>query len=592
MAEQQSALIKQIVGRFGKDRTRLMDILHAVQAKLGYLSEDTMEEIAQALGVNLVEVRDTASFYAFFTRVPKGKYVVRVCNAVVERMHGADEVAAAFEKAAGASMGGSSKDGLFTLEHTPCIGMSDQPASVLVNGVPLTGLAARDVPGIVAALREGKDPAKLPQADIDLNLQKSGPVVFAPMDRGAAVRKAVNMKPEEVINQITQARLRGRGGAGFPTGMKWDFCRKAQGNAHYIICNADEGEPGTFKDRVILTEQADLVFEGMTVGGYAIGARQGLLYLRGEYAYLLPHLEQVLEKRRRFGLLGENVCGREGFSFDIRIQLGAGAYVCGEESSLIESLEGKRGAPRDRPPFPVQKGYLGEPTAVNNVETLCCAARILEKGAGWFSQIGTKDSTGTKLLSISGDVRHAGVYELDYGITVEKMLEMVGAENAQAVQIGGPSGQCLAPKDYGRCISFEDVPTGGSVIVFRPGRDLLGYIRDFTEFFVEESCGWCVPCRVGTKELLLGLEKILDGRGTQADLDALEVLGNTVKTMSRCGLGQTAANPILTSMRSFPELYHSLLSSEAFIPRFDLAKALEEGCAITGRTPELEGEHV
>ena len=592
MAEEHSGIITQVVKEFGNDPTRLMDIARAIHGTLGHLSEDTIGQIAAALGMHRVQVRDMVSFYSFFSRAPQGKSVVRLCNAVVERMNGADAVGAAFQEALGIAFGETTADGSVTLEHTPCIGLSDQAPGALVNGVPLTNLKPRDVPQIVSVLREGGKLSALPQAEVDLNVRQPGPVIFAPMERGAAIRKAINMEPKDVIREINRSRLRGRGGAGFPTAMKWDFCTKAAGKTRYVICNADEGEPGTFKDRAILTEQPDLLFEGMTAAGYALGAQEGLLYLRGEYEYMLPHLEQVLAKRRHLGLLGANICGREGFDFDIRIQMGAGAYVCGEESALIESLEGKRGAPRDRPPFPVQKGYMNEPTAVNNVETLCCAARILEKGGEWFAAMGTKDSTGTKLLSISGDCEHPGIYEVPYGITVEKLLEMVGGAKAQAVQIGGPSGRCLAPKDFGRSISFEDLPTGGSFIVFGPERDLLECVRQFAEFFVEESCGWCAPCRVGTTLILKKLEKIIEGKGSRQDLAQLKDLGETVKTMSRCGLGQTAANPVLTTMADFAHLYEARIQSEDFVPAFDLSKAILAGCEAAGRTPELKGEHV
>jgi len=592
MAEAHSTLVKEVVEQFGADRSRLMDIARALHGKLGHLSEDIIGEIADALGIHRVEVRDMVSFYAFLSRSPKGKTTIRLCNAVVERMNGADEIAQAFEEALGIRFGETTPDGAVSLEHTACMGMSDQAPSALVNGVPITGIRKADVPAIIDAIKKDGAVESLPVAEIDLNLRQSGPVIFAPMDRGAAVRRAVDMTPDEIIATMNTARLRGRGGAGFPLAMKWDFCRKAKGDAHYVICNADEGEPGTFKDRVILTEQPDVVFEGMTVAAFVVGAREGFLYLRAEYAYLLPHLEQVLARRRRLGLLGDNICGREGFNFDIRVQLGAGAYICGEESALIESLEGKRGAPRDRPPFPVQKGYRNEPSSVNNVETLCCAARIMEKGAEWFSSIGTRDSTGTKLLSVSGDCERPGVYEVPYGATVATVLNMVGAEDAAAVQVGGPSGQCLAPRNFGRSISFEDIPTGGSFIVFGPQRNVLECMHQFIEFFVEESCGWCVPCRVGTTHLDIIFRKILDGKGTRADYQQLEQVCMTVKTMSRCGLGQTAANPILTTMRNFPELYEALLKPEDFIPSFDLDEAIKEGCEITGRTPALEEHHV
>jgi [NiFe] hydrogenase diaphorase moiety large subunit len=443
----------------------------------------------------------------------------------------------------------------------------------------------------VGKLRSGAEPASLAQAEVDLNLRSPAAVIFAPMERGAAIRQAVNMTPDGVIGEINKARLRGRGGAGFPTAMKWSFCRKAEGSAHYVVCNGDEGEPGTFKDRVVLTEQADMLFEGMTVAGFAIGAEEGVLYLRAEYEFLLSHIEQVLAKRRNLGMLGKNICGREGFNFDIRVQMGAGAYICGEESALIESLEGKRGAPRDRPPFPVQRGYKDQPTSVNNIETLCCAARILEKGADWFLSMGTKDSTGTKLLSISGDCERAGVYEIEYGITVDAMLQMVGADDAQAVQIGGPSGQCLAPKDFGRTISFEDLPTGGSIIVFGPGRDVLECMHQFIDFFVEESCGWCAPCRVGTTLMKTMLEKVLSGNATHADIAKLKELGTTVKTMSRCGLGQTAANPILTTMQNLWGLYEARVKPGEFSPMFNIDEAIRAGAEAAGRSAHAEGAH-
>jgi [NiFe] hydrogenase diaphorase moiety large subunit len=295
-----------------------------------------------------------------------------------------------------------------------------------------------------------------------------------------------------------------------------------------------------------------------------------------------------MENRRRLGLLGSNVCGREGFDFDIRIQLGAGAYVCGEESALIESLEGKRGVPRDRPPFPTERGYLQQPTAVDNVETFACVARIMEMGAQWFAGHGTRESTGTKLLSVSGDCPHPGVYEIPFGITVNDLLDLVGAPEAEFVQVGGPSGQCVAPKDFGRRIAFEDLSTGGSIIVFGPGRDVLDVARQFTEFFVEESCGWCTPCRVGTTLLKTNLDKIVGDRGTLADVTALEALANTVMRMSRCGLGQTAANPILTTMRSFPQAYEARLRPEPFLPRVTLRQAVAEAEQILGREPSAE----
>jgi [NiFe] hydrogenase diaphorase moiety large subunit len=323
----------------------------------------------------------------------------------------------------------------------------------------------------------------------------------------------------------------------------------------------------------------------MTVAGYALGSRQGLVYLRGEYAYLWGALQDVLKTRRGLGLLGANILGRVGFDFDIRIQLGAGAYICGEESALIDSLEGKRGSPRDRPPFPTERGYLGQPSAVDNVETYACAARIMDKGAAWFTGFGTKDSAGTKLMSVSGDCARPGVYETPFGITINELLDLVGAPDAEYVQMSGPSGQAVAPKDFGRRIAYEDLSTGGSTMIFGPGRDVLDVALQFTDFFVDESCGWCTPCRVGTTLLKQGMEKIVAGRATLADVAATEALANTVARMSRCGLGQSAPNPILTTMRSFPELYEARLAPLPFTPRVTLHDALREAVAVQGREP-------
>jgi [NiFe] hydrogenase diaphorase moiety large subunit len=586
MSSDQLALISRVVDGYGKDPHRLIDVVRDIQAQAGYISDDAVEGIAKALGIHRVQVHDAVSFYSFLDRQPAGACTIRLSNCVPDRMRGMEEVARAFQKELGIRFGQTTPDGMISLKYTSCIGMCDQAPAALINDMVVTSLKPADVPAIVAAIRKEKGKVKtrelFPNAEVQLGLRQAGPVVLAPFENGTAVRKALNMSPEQVIEELNKSRLRGRGGAGFPTGMKWSFCRKAKGT-HYIICNADEGEPGTFKDRLILTEAADLLFEGMTVAGYALGAQEGLLYLRAEYAYLWPHLQQVLARRRRHNLLGENICGRESFDFDIRIQLGAGAYVCGEESSLIESLEGKRGAPRDRPPYPVQKGYLDQPTSVNNVETLACVARILEEGGEWFTKFGTRESTGTKLLSVSGDCEHPGIYEVEYGITIDQLLQLVGAPDAQAVQVGGPSGLCLAPRDYGRKISFEDIPTGGSVIVFGPQRDLLEYVHAFAEFFVEESCGWCAPCRVGTVLVKQKLDKILEGRGTESDLEELRKLGTTVKTMSRCGLGQTAANPVLTTLQNFPALYRKRITDKDFIPHFDIESAFSEYCEVTGR---------
>jgi [NiFe] hydrogenase diaphorase moiety large subunit len=400
--------------------------------------------------------------------------------------------------------------------------MADQEPAALVNGIVLTKLTPADAPAIISVLRRcddkehmpaypprATDAAMLPKSIVHPSLVQAGPLLAGSFGQADGLKAALTQTPEAVIAEISNAKLRGRGGAGFPTGMKWRLTRKAVGKEHYVLCNADEGEPGTFKDRMLLSEYPDLVFDGMTIAGFALGSSQGIVYLRGEYAYLWESLQKVLKNRRDLGLLGASICGREGFDFDIRIQLGAGAYICGEESSLIESLEGKRGAPRDRPPFPTERGYLQQPSAVDNVETYICAARIIAKGAAWFTGFGTTESTGTKLMSVSGDCARPGVYEVAFGTTVNELLDLVGAPEAHYVQVSGPSGQSVAPKDFGRRIAYEDLSTGGSTMIFGPQRDVLDIALQFADFFVDESCGWCTPCRVGTTLLKQGMEKIV-----------------------------------------------------------------------------------
>jgi len=321
----------------------------------------------------------------------------------------------------------------------------------------------------------------------------------------------------------------------------------------------------------------------MTLCAATIGADQGFLYLRGEYLYLLEPLEAELTRRREAGLLGKGIRGQSGLDFDIEIHLGAGAYICGEESALIESLEGKRGNPRNRPPFPVTHGYLGRPTVVNNVETFVAAALIAAHGAEWFRSRGTAQSTGTKLLSVSGDCARPGIYEYPFGVTVQQILDDCGATGTQAVQVAGAAGRTVPPAEFGRRIAFEDLATGGSFMIFDGSRDLLEMVQNFTDFFVHESCGFCTPCRVGTTLLAKTLKKVCCGHSTRADLGTLQQVGELMRRTSHCGLGATAANPVLDTLEKFPELYESHLTSTHFEPGFDLDAALEEARLATGR---------
>lgn len=598
MRQDQQTLIQDICGRHGKDRTRMMDVLLDVQKEFGHLSSDAIDVIAKALSTPRVEVESTASFYAFFTQKPHGKFVIRLCNDIIDQLKGVDRVAAALREVLGIDFGQTTSDGMFTLEWAPCIGMCDQAPAALINDKMVTHLSSDSAREIVRTLKESGDLGRLKltlgsgnnshplvRSVVDNNLHQRGAVIFEPKEPSEGLQKALAMSPNEVIRSVKTSRLRGRGGAGFPTGMKWEFARNATGTPKYVLCNADEGEPGTFKDRVVLTEAPELMFEGMTIAGYAIGAEYGILYLRGEYAYLLAFLEDVLKQRRAKGLLGRNIGGKAGVNFDIRIQLGAGAYVCGEETALISSCEGLRGDPKNRPPFPAQKGYLGVPSVVNNVETFCCVARIIDKGPGWFAAIGTTGSAGTKLLSVSGDCERPGVYELPFGVTLRELLKSVGAADAIAVQVGGASGRMVAPADYDKKICFDDLATGGSIMVFGPGRDVLKIADAFMEFFCEESCGYCTPCRVGNKLLKQGLEKVINGQADPADIAYLEELGKTIKSTSRCGLGQTSANPVLSTLQNFRSEYDRRVKKNVsgLQPTFDINQAVRAAEEISKR---------
>ncbi|MCU0844623.1 MAG: NAD(P)H-dependent oxidoreductase subunit E [Spirochaetes bacterium] len=605
MGNNVASVIKRIVEAHGGGRGGLLDIVRDAQRELGCVSDESVSVIARLLGLSSVDVEGVVTFYHFFSKTPVGKYGIYLNNSVTAVMNGRAAVAKAFSEAAGVEFGGVTADGLIGLFDTSCIGMNDQEPAAIINGTVFTSLTAEKAKSIVAGIKsgmsveslvggfgDGANQSELVRSMVKNNIVRKGPVLFGEFTPGAAIGKAVAMKPEEVIEQVKISNLRGRGGAGFPTGMKWEFCRRATGDRRFVICNADEGEPGTFKDRVILTELPRLLFEGMAVAGYAVGASEGILYLRAEYMYLKAHLEDVLAKLRERKVLGKNAGGKSGFDFDIRITMGAGAYVCGEESALIESAEGRRGEPRNRPPFPVEAGYLDRPTTVNNVESYCAAARIVMEGGDWFRKMGTGQSAGTKLVSVSGDCKRPGIYEIEFGTTLQTLLEMVEGRTAKAVQVGGPSGVCVGKKDFGRRIGYEDLSTGGSIIVIGPERDLLEIVRNFMEFFVEESCGWCVPCRAGNVLLLNKLEKIIDGHAGKNDIAELESWCQTVKAMSRCGLGQTSPNPIYTTIQNFRQLYEAKVRGDAeYVTEFNLAEAVKASCEAAGRIPNVHEEH-
>lgn len=595
--------VNNIITHHANDKKRLMDMLLNIQEQFNYIPDDAVDILVEKLDLPKVHILETISFYHFLTLKYTGKYTIYLNDSVSAYMNGRKEVAKAFEEEIGIKFNSVTNDGLIGLFDTSCIGMSDQEPSALINNKVFTNLSPEKVKEIVKNMKDGKDINNLMKANlgdgknshklihsmVNNNIHIKKAILSDDYIPGSALLKIIEQERMEVVNEIENAELRGRGGAGFPTDLKWKFTAKTPEGKRYIFCNADEGEPGTFKDRVILTEKPELIFEGMAICGYAIDSDEGILYLRHEYKYLKKYLENILDKMRKRNLLGKNILGQDGFNFDIRIQLGGGAYVCGEETALLESTEGNRGEPRYKPPFPAVKGYLDRPTVINNVETLCSVVKILNKGNYWFKKMGTEESRGTKLLSISGDCEKLGIYEVEWGITITEMLHMAGASNVQAVQIGGPSGNCISQDEFENQIRYSDLGTGGSIVIIGNKRDLLkDIVLNYTNFFIEESCGSCVPCRNLIVIYRNTLQKIINGKGVQADLDNMLEWEKVMK-MNRCGLGQTSFHPIVTTLKNFPKLYESkILEDSDIISTFDINSAIKEYCNATGRKPNIE----
>ncbi len=582
----QAEALDALLARRGRDPHALVQILREAQAMHGWLPRDMQAAIADALGLTLAHVEGVASFYRFFHDRPVGRYRVLFSDNITDRMLGNEALLLDLCRRLGVQRGEVRADDRVSIDFASCTGLCDQGPALLVNHHHVvTRLDAARVAQI-AALIESRVPVDEWPADwfaIVDNVQRADVLLGTPLQPGAAIAAALERGADSMLDEMKQSNLRGRGGAGFATGQKWSLCRAAPGAEHYVVCNADEGEPGTFKDRVLLASHADPVFEGMTVAALVVGARRGLVYLRGEYRYLLEHLEAVLQRRREQHLLGASIQGRAGFDFDIEIHVGAGAYVCGEESSLIESLEGKRGTPRIRPPFPVEHGYLGQPTTVNNVETYCAATHIALNGGVWWAGIGTPRSTGTKIHSVSGDCERPGIYEYPFGTSITRILEDCGARDTQAVQVGGPSGVCISAFEFGRRIAFEDVPTAGAFMVFDRSRDMFEVARNFAHFFAHESCGFCTPCRVGTALVAKRMDKLAAGHGSRHDVEVLFELDKLMHTATHCGLGGAACNPLRDTIAKFRPAYEQRLKSLHFEPAFDLDAELSIARAMTHR---------
>jgi [NiFe] hydrogenase diaphorase moiety large subunit len=577
--------VSATAARYRNDPHYILQMLREIQEACDWISPEAIDLLQETLRLPRTKIEGVAGFYSFLYTRACGRYRVLFSDNITDRMLGSAELLDYMCAQLWVERGKTSEDGLVSIDTTSCTGMCDQGPALLVNNFAITRMNKARVDDICQLIRNKVGLAHWPGEYFYVNdqIRRRDVLLGNELAPGDSLAAALGRGAEALIGEIKASNLRGRGGAGFGTGLKWEACRNAQGRAHYVVCNADEGEPGTFKDRVLLTTYADLVFEGMTVCAFAIGSNRGMLYLRGEYRYMLDRLNSVLESRRRRNLLGAGILGRTGFDFDIEIHLGAGAYICGEESALIESLEGKRGTPRNRPPFPVTEGYLGQPTVVNNVETVAASCLIAQRGGAWYAGIGTGASVGTKILSVSGDCARPGLYEYPYGVSVAEVLDACGALDAQAVQVSGPSGICVSSSEFGRRIAFEDLPTAGAFMVFDHSRDMFEVARNFVHFFAHESCGFCTPCRVGTSLLKKLMDKLNNGHGSPYDLTEIEKLNRILQSMSHCGLGHSACNPVLDTIAKFRPAYEQRLQHKEFEPAFDLDRALRKARQMTGR---------
>ncbi len=568
-------------GRAARDeRHLLLPALHALQAHTGWISEGGLNYVCERLTVPPAEAYGVATFYAMFSVEERPPNVVHVCDDLACELAGAQQLCDRLTAEIGPE-GAPSPDGSSTWKTSPCLGMCEQAPVMFAqragrDEVALAGASVATFEALVAPAStvtcSGADTAPQtwdPEERTSLRLLKRVGVV----DPGSfddyhahggytALRRAVELGAEDTIREVTDAKLMGRGGAAFPTGVKWKAVAEQPVHPHYFVCNADESEPGTFKDRVVMELDPFAVVEALTIAGFATGAEQGYLYIRGEYPLATRRLEHAIAEARHRGYLGDDVMGA-GFGFDIELRRGAGAYICGEETALFNSLEGKRGEPRNKPPFPVQRGLFGKPTGINNVETLLNVLEILSVGGAAYAETGTEGSAGPRLFCLSGQVERPGVYEHEHGVTLRQVIEAAGGmregKALKAVLLGGAAGGFVGPDRLDVRLTFEDARAGGYtlgsgvVMLFDEDADLTGACLRIARFFRDESCGQCVPCRVGTVRQEEALHRIAQGRplGSHADeLALLEDIAQVMRDASICGLGQTAANAVQSAIAS------------------------------------------
>jgi len=560
-----------------EQRHMLLPALHALADRIGWISEGALNHVCRRLTVPPAEAYGVASFYALFSTKPRPPTVVHVCDDLACLVNG--DLCGELERGSG-SAGAVAGHNDSTWLRSPCLGLCERaPAAMLSiagaghRDVSIAPARTADIATLLAGNHDVPAPPKtrLPQhGDPSLRLlRRIGNVDPASLDDYraaggyASLRRALDLGPVGVIREVLDSKLVGRGGAAFPTGRKWDAVAREPERTHYLVCNADESEPGTFKDRILMEEDPFAVIEAMTIAAFAGGCERGFIYIRGEYPRAQAALETAIAEARRHGLLGDDIMNH-GLQFDIEIRRGAGAYICGEETALFNSIEGYRGEPRNKPPYPAQKGLFGKPTIVNNVETLVNVLDIVERGGGAFAETGTADSTGTKLFCVSGHAARPGLYEVPFGVTLRSLLDLAGGvcggKRLQAVLLGGAAGAFVTPDELDIPLTFEGVRSAnatlgsGVIMVFDETVDLRVIVRRIAAFFKDESCGQCVPCRVGTvrqEELLHRLAAGGNGEAAATDRRLLADIGQVMRDASICGLGQTASSAVESAIAKF-----------------------------------------
>jgi NADH-quinone oxidoreductase subunit F len=573
------AKFTELLGRYPIKRSALIPMMLYAQDQFGFLSDEVLEEIAKRVGLNLIEVTETLAYYSMLRRKPEGRFHIQVCTNISCMLRGGNELYQHVQKRLGIGNREVSPTGTFSLEEVECIGACTGAPAIQVNYDYHENLDPAKVDAIFEQLEQGKrpkpvsvisgaiherHPAEVPVISRRFGIPNSNKIeVYLKHDGYQALEKALKqMTPDQIIDEVKKSNLRGRGGAGFPAGMKWSFVPKETGGKpKYIIANGDESEPGTSKDRPLMEMDPHQLIEGMVIAGRAVGAQRGYIYIRGEYRYVLDIVEAAIVEAYAKGYLGKNILG-SGFDFDLIVHTGAGAYECGEESALMESLEGKRGYPRIRPPFPAVVGLYGCPTVINNVETLSSVPAVILRGAEWYAGLGTPKNGGTRLFAVSGHVNRPGIYELPMGFNMKRMIEEVAGgvpsgKKIKAVVPGGSSCPLLTGDEIDIAMDFDSVAKAGSMlgsggtVVLDEDTCMVDFARRIMHFYAHESCGWCIPCREGTAWLRQVLDRFHDGGGRSEDIPLIDELAKNMLGRTFCPLGDAAAMPTISIVKKW-----------------------------------------